>query len=110
LLIAFAAVCSLAYVAVGCRIRPLRLVEAVTMAPFPVLFLLSTAISPLENYPSWLQPLIRVTPVSVVSETVRGLLEAKSSSLLPALLWMAGASTVFGALALRGLRTFRGIS
>jgi len=110
LLMAFAAVCSLAYVAVGCRIRSLRLVEGVTMAPFPVLFLLSTAISPLENYPSWLQPLIHATPVSVVSEAVRGLLEAKSSSLLPALLWLAGASAVFGVLALRGLRTFREVS
>lgn len=110
LLLAFTAVCSLAYVAVGCRISRFRLVEAVTMAPFPVLFLLSTAISPLENYPSWLQPWISRTPVSVVGEAVRALLEDRSSSLLPALLWMAGAAVVFGALALSGLRTFRGLS
>lgn len=109
-LLAFAAVCSLGYVAVGCRVRRFRFVQAMTMAPFPVLFLLSTAISPARDYPHWLQPLVRNTPVSVISEAIRGLLAHQQASLKPALAWLLAASFVFGVSAVRGLRTFRGIA
>jgi ABC transporter DrrB family efflux protein len=109
ILLAFALVCSLGYVAIGCRVKRFRFVQAMTMTPFPVLFLLSTAISPARDYPHWLQPLVRNTPVSVISEAIRGLLARQQASLAPALAWLLAASFVFGVLAVRGLRTFRGI-
>ncbi|WP_227998468.1 ABC transporter permease [Nocardia australiensis] len=61
---------------------------------------------PVENYPGWLQPLVRVQPMSCAIEAMRAftLGGPVATPLLQTLAWSVGLSLAFGALAVRGYR------
>ncbi|MGV9674850.1 ABC transporter permease [Nocardia sp. NPDC003482] len=61
---------------------------------------------PVDNYPGWLQPIVRAQPMSCAIETMRNF-TLGGPVLLPflqTLAWSAGLAVVFGALAIRGYR------
>jgi ABC-2 type transport system permease protein len=61
---------------------------------------------PLENYPAWLQPLVRAQPMSCAIEAMRActLGGPITTPLLQTLAWSTGLALVFGTLAVRGYR------
>ena len=67
---------------------------------FPVTFV-SNVFAPTESMPGWLQPIVRVNPVSILSEAARGLLVGGPVAVpvMQSLLWMAGIAAVFAPLA-----------
>ncbi|MCM6776040.1 ABC transporter permease [Nocardia sp. CDC159] len=62
---------------------------------------------PVENYPGWLQPVVRTQPMSCAIEAMRGFILGGPLlvPVLQTLAWAAGLTVVFGALAVRGYRT-----
>lgn len=62
---------------------------------------------PVGNYPAWLQPVVRAQPMSCAIEAMRNLTLGGpiAAPILQTLAWSAGLATVFGALAVRGIRT-----
>lgn len=63
-------------------------------------------IAPVELFPSWLQPLIRLQPLTPVVESMRALADgdAAGPSMLAGAIWLVGLLAVFGPLAARGYR------
>lgn len=63
-------------------------------------------IAPVELFPSWLQPLIRLQPLTPVVESMRALADgdAAGPSMLAGAIWLAALLAVFGPLAVRGYR------
>ncbi|APB01621.1 ABC transporter permease [Nocardia seriolae] len=61
---------------------------------------------PVENYPGWLQPVVRAQPMSCAIEAMRNLTLGGpiATPVLQTLAWSAGLAAVFGALAVRGIR------
>jgi ABC-2 type transport system permease protein len=61
---------------------------------------------PVENYPGWLQPLVRIQPMSCAIEAMRGFILGGpiATPLLQTIAWSVGLAAVFGALAVRGYR------
>ncbi|AYF77019.1 hypothetical protein D7D52_28050 [Nocardia yunnanensis] len=61
---------------------------------------------PVQNYPDWLQPVVRAQPMSCAIEAMRDLVLGGpvATPVLQTLAWSAGLATVFGALAVRGMR------
>ncbi|MFJ4658069.1 ABC transporter permease [Nocardia sp. NPDC088792] len=61
---------------------------------------------PVQNYPDWLQPVVRAQPMSCAIEAMRGFIEGGSlaTPLLQTLAWSLGLAAGFGALAVRGYR------
>ncbi len=61
---------------------------------------------PLENYPGWLQPIVRAQPMSCAIEAMRNFTLGGPTAIpfLQTLAWSLGLATVFGALAVRGYR------
>jgi ABC transporter DrrB family efflux protein len=78
--------------------------EAAQAASFPVmapLVFASSAFVLVATMPSWLQPFVRNQPVSAVINGVRSLMLGGpfETSIVPALLWIAGVLALFGPLA-----------
>jgi ABC-2 type transport system permease protein len=66
----------------------------------------SSGAAPVEAFPSWLQPLIHLQPMSPTIESMRALAEG-GPVLWPLMLtfgWVLGFAAVFGPLAVRGYR------
>ncbi|MBF6545201.1 ABC transporter permease [Nocardia brasiliensis] len=61
---------------------------------------------PIENYPGWLQPIVRGQPMSCAVEAMRGFTVGGPVAvpLLQTVAWSVGLVLVFGALAVRGYR------
>ncbi|WP_019931174.1 ABC transporter permease [Nocardia sp. BMG111209] len=61
---------------------------------------------PVDNYPGWLQPVVRAQPMSCAIEAMRHFLLGGPLlvPVLQTLAWSAGLALVFGALAVRGYR------
>ncbi|MFE3188786.1 ABC transporter permease [Nocardia sp. NPDC059240] len=61
---------------------------------------------PVDNYPGWLQPVVRAQPMSCAIEAMRNLALGGpvATPILQTLAWSAGLATVFGALAVRNIR------
>ncbi|MEV0356871.1 ABC transporter permease [Nocardia sp. NPDC050697] len=61
---------------------------------------------PVENYPGWLQPIVRGQPISCAVEAMRGLLLGGpvAAPLAQTVAWSVGLTAVFGFLAVRGYR------
>ncbi|WP_040833557.1 ABC transporter permease [Nocardia brevicatena] len=59
-----------------------------------------------DNYPGWLQPIVRGQPMSCAVEAMRGFLLGGpiAAPLLQTVAWSVGLIAVFGALAVRGYR------
>lgn len=62
-----------------------ELVNSLSLVPYAPLLLLSTGFSPAENFPSWLQPIVRNQPISHIANALRSL--AASDEFLHPLLW-----------------------
>ena len=75
-----------------------------------ILFLLmlffNTGFAPVEEYPGWLEPVVRYQPMSLAIDTMSGLTEGGPvrDALIGTLVWSVGLSVVFGVLAVRGYR------
>ncbi len=99
LIVIFTATCITGYSVLAIKLRRPDLVNAVAIIPYTPLLLLSNGFSPTENFPTWLQPIIRYQPVSVTSDALRSLVAGGSNS-LPlfgfSLLWLVGLLVVFG--------------
>ncbi|MFC8527889.1 ABC transporter permease [Nocardia sp. NPDC057227] len=61
---------------------------------------------PVQNYPEWLQPIVRGQPISCAVEAMRGLLLGGpvATPLAQTVAWSVGLTAVFGFLAVRGYR------
>ena len=67
----------------------------------------SSGAPPVELLPSWLQPLVRLQPMSSVISAMQALARGESplSPLLVCLLWALALTAVLAPLAVRGYRT-----
>lgn len=75
------------------------------MVIFPLSFT-SNAFVPTDKMPGWLQAWVKVNPVTILADAVRGLLNtgAEAGPIFKSLLWAAGLVVVFAPLAVRALR------
>ena len=73
---------------------------------FPLTFASNIFVDP-TTMPSWLEALVEVNPVSVLTTAVRGLMagQADGSAILTVLLIAVGLTLVFGPLTMRLYRT-----
>lgn len=73
------------------------------LMPQLILILVSTGLAPAEAFPNWVQPFVRYQPVSVVTDTIRGLAsgEVAGSLLAITVAWCLGLLIVFGLTAVR---------
>jgi ABC-2 type transport system permease protein len=71
-----------------------------------VLLFFNTGVAPAELFPSWLQPAVRLQPMSPTIEAMRGLAEGGPVlwPLLQATVWAGVLVAVFGPTAVRGYR------
>ena len=87
----------------------LRSPEAVQVAGFMLIMPLTFASSvlvPAGSMPGWLQSFVRINPITIFSDAMRGLMLGGpvAVSLLQAAAWIAGISLMFGALTVRRYR------
>jgi oleandomycin transport system permease protein len=75
------------------------------MVIFPLSFT-SNAFVPTDQMPGWLQSWVKVNPVTILADAVRGLLSTgvEAGPIVKSLLWAAGMVAVFAPLAVRALR------
>ncbi|WP_179467251.1 ABC transporter permease [Mycolicibacterium vinylchloridicum] len=73
------------------------------LMPQLILILVSTGLAPAEAFPNWVQPFVRYQPVSVVTDTIRGLAggEVAGHQLAITTVWCLGLLIVFGLIAVR---------
>ena len=69
--LSFACVGALAFAIVGFRVKDPFSIPGAVMIVYFVLSLLSTAFVPAEQFPGWLQPVVRANPVSIVCDALR---------------------------------------
>lgn len=76
------------------------------LIPILGLVLLSTGMAPASAFPDWVEPFVRMQPVSVITGTLRGFTDGSvsSSSLAGTLAWCFGLLLVFGVIAARSQR------
>jgi oleandomycin transport system permease protein len=111
LLLVFALAFSWVTVLVGVLARdPERVQIFGFTALFPITFV-SNAFVPTETMPGWLQAIVKVNPVSILSDACRGLMlgepwypGAVAWPVVQSLLWAAGIAAVFMPLSLWALR------
>ncbi|NEO25889.1 MAG: ABC transporter permease, partial [Kamptonema sp. SIO4C4] len=96
LLMLFTTTAVAGYAVLALRFKEPELVDSLGIVPYAPLLLLSTGFSPAENFPSWLQPIVRTQPISYIANALRAI--ANGSEFLDPLLWSLG--WLFGVLAL----------
>jgi ABC transporter DrrB family efflux protein len=104
LVVIFTATCITGYSILALKLRSPTLVDAVAIIPYTPLLLLSNGFSPTENFPSWLQPIVRYQPVSVTCDALRSLIEGSSASgvlFLASLAWLLVLLFALGAWSVR---------
>ena len=104
LVLTFTATCITGYSILALKLRNPTLVDAVAIIPYTPLLLLSNGFSPTENFPAWLQPVVRYQPVSVTCDALRALVSGSENSLVlfgASLLWLGGLLIVLGAWSVR---------
>ena len=78
---------------------------AVSLATIPYLplLMLSAGFAPIENFPDWLEPIVRNQPVTVTIDALRALAgDGDISSTVPvALAWTVGLAVLFAAVGVR---------
>ncbi|CAN5307810.1 multidrug efflux ABC transporter permease LieB [soil metagenome] len=89
--------------AVGSWMKRVDASSQLLMIPMLGLVLLSTGMAPASAFPDWVQPFVLFQPVSVVTETMRGLTDGNlvGSNVAASLAWCIGLLAVFGAAAIR---------
>jgi oleandomycin transport system permease protein len=75
------------------------------MVIFPLSFT-SNAFVPTDQMPGWLQAWVKINPVTILADAVRGLLStgAEAGPIVKSLLWAVGIVVVFAPLAVRALK------
>ena len=99
LVLMFTATCITGYSILALKLRSPTLVDAVAIIPYTPLVLMSNGFSPTENFPGWLQPVVRYQPVSVTCAALRALIAGSGESLAlfgGSLLWLGGLLLVMG--------------
>lgn len=99
LVVIFTATCITGYTILALKLRNPTLVDAVAIVPYTPLLLLSNGFSPTENFPIWLQPVIRYQPVSVTCDALRSLVSGGAESVplvLASLAWLLSLLVVLG--------------
>jgi len=96
LLLLFTTTAIAGYAVLALRFKEPELVNSLGIIPYAPLLLLSTGFSPAENFPSWLQPIVRTQPISHIASALRAI--ANSSEFTCPLLWSLG--WLFGVLAI----------
>jgi oleandomycin transport system permease protein len=107
LLLAFALSFSWMSVFAGMLLKtPGSVYGLMTVVTLPLTFA-SNVFVPTRTMPGWLQAWSNVNPISLMTQTVRGLLDGApvARPLLESLAWMAGVVVVFFPAAMRGYRT-----
>lgn len=100
LVIMFTATCITGYSILAMKLRNPTLVDAVAIIPYTPLLLLSNGFSPTENFPTWLQPIVRYQPVSVTCDAMRSLVSGSADALslvTTSLTWLVALLIVLGA-------------
>ncbi|MEL6160950.1 MAG: ABC transporter permease [Cyanobacteria bacterium J06627_32] len=111
LVITFTATCITGYSILAIKLREPALVDAVAIIPYTPLLLLSNGFSPTENFPLWLQPIVRYQPVSVTCDALRALVDGSGNSfwlVLASLAWLLGLLFVLGQWAVRSYKQVSG--
>lgn len=104
LVVSFTSACIMGYSLLALKLRNPTLVDAVAVIPYTPLLLMSNGFSPTENFPSWLQPVVRYQPVSVTCDALRSLIEGSGGSFLlfvASLVWLLGLLVILGTLSVR---------
>ena len=98
------------YIALGLTAKRPEAAQAVAALPYFPLFLLSSALTPADRFPNWLQPVVQHQPVSRACEALRSLATEGydvGRTVGLAALWLVPMLIVFSALAVRALETDR---
>jgi len=104
LVLTFTATCITGYSILALKLRSPTLVDAVAIIPYTPLVLMSNGFSPTENFPAWLQPVVRYQPVSVTCDALRALVSGSEGSLVffgASLLWLGGLLVILGLWSVR---------
>ncbi len=104
LIVVFTATCITGYSILALKLRDPTLVDAVAIIPYTPLLLLSNGFSPTENFPNWLQPVVRYQPVSITCDALRALLsgdQAGFSLFVASLIWLLGLLVILGLWSVR---------
>ncbi|MEL6604860.1 MAG: ABC transporter permease [Cyanobacteria bacterium J06614_10] len=99
LVVTFTATCITGYSIVAIKLRDPDLVDAVAIIPYTPLLLLSNGFSPTENFPLWLQPVVRYQPVSMTCDALRALVEGTGGGFalfLASMAWLLGLLFLLG--------------
>jgi len=99
LVVVFTAACITGYSILAIKLRRPDLVNSVAIIPYIPLLLLSNGFSPTENFPVWLQPIVRYQPVSVTCDALRSLVAGTPDSLplfCYSLVWLMGLWILLG--------------
>ena len=104
LVLMFTATCIMGYSVLALKLRRPTLVDAVAIIPYTPLVLMSNGFSPTENFPAWLQPIVRYQPVSVTCDALRALVAGSEGSLAlfgASFLWLGGLLFLLGMWSVR---------
>lgn len=104
LVVTFTGACIMGYSILALKLRSPTLVDAVAIIPYTPLLLLSNGFSPTENFPGWLQPIVRYQPVSVTCDALRALSAGSTASgplFFASLAWLLGLLLILGAWSVR---------
>ena len=104
LVLTFTATCITGYSILALKLRSPTLVDAVAIIPYTPLVLMSNGFSPTENFPAWLQPVVRYQPVSVTCDALRALVSGSEDALVlfgASLLWLGGLLVILGVWSVR---------
>ncbi|EHB49700.1 ABC-2 type transporter [Mycolicibacterium rhodesiae JS60] len=108
LVLALTLALSLAADAIGVRIAGTPIARnggssQTLLVPQMMLVMLSTGMAPVDSFPSWLHPFVQYQPVSLVTQTLRGLAagDVTDGNLASTMTWCLGLVLVFGVIAVR---------
>ncbi|MEM7273796.1 MAG: ABC transporter permease [Actinomycetota bacterium] len=79
--------------------------SSIASIPYLPLLMLSTGFAPLEDFPGWLQPIVKWQPVTAAIDALRALTGTEElwPPLLRTIIWSVGLSLIFAAMASRAL-------
>ncbi|MEM6596788.1 MAG: ABC transporter permease [Cyanobacteria bacterium P01_C01_bin.69] len=101
LVVTFTGTAIMGYSILAIKLRRPDLVNAIAIIPYTPLLLLSNGFSPTENFPTWLQPIVRYQPVSVTCDALRSLVAGSDgafSLFCYSFVWLAGLLVLFAVL------------